>query len=340
MRMGLGLGINQQQGGGGGNSYGNDFVMTVRTTAPAETVTFPCGAGTYNAVIDWGDAGPTSTITAFDDADLAHAYAAAGDHTVRISGTFPNLVFNNAGDCLKIITVEQMGRVGWTSVASSFYGCANMTRFVAGNTDLAGDKSFLSTFRSCSALTTLDLSSLWSNGVRPVNLGSAFFGVSSLTSLNLSGFDLSQNASMGSAVRAMTALTTLLLPDNAVTTTCTNLQSMAFSSAALETFNTTGWDVSAVTDFANAFRDMGTLNIDISGFRFDALASNTVFMSGTTLATAQYDAALIEWDGIDAPNSLSWNFGTSKFTGGGAAEAAKNALVATDLWVITDGGAV
>jgi hypothetical protein len=45
-----------------------------------------------NAVIEWGD-GSTSVITTSNDADLAHEYADAGDHLVRISGAFPNIQY-------------------------------------------------------------------------------------------------------------------------------------------------------------------------------------------------------------------------------------------------------
>ena len=332
MRMGLGLGLSNSGG------WGDDFVMTVRTAATPETFTIPCAAGTYSAQIDWGDGTANSTITAFNDADLAHSYATPGDYTVRISGTFPYIYFNNLGDRLKVLTVEQMGRVGWQSMQASFYGCANMTKFIAGNNDWSGDRSFANTWRTCTLMTQCDLAGIWANGVRPTTMAFAFHTASSLVSLNLSGCDFSVNVSMGSAFRAMTALTALTLPDNAVTALCTTMNNMFYQSTSLETFNTTGWDTSGVTDFGSVLRGMGSVNVDISGWRFTAATGTTLFLEGSILATAQYDAALIEWDGVDMKDSLSLDFGTSKYTGGGAAAAARAALIATDLWVIADGG--
>lgn len=323
--------------GGGVNPWGDDFVMTVQTTGTPETFTIPCSnTGVYNATIDWGDGTADSTITTYNDADLAHSYAVPGTYTIRISGQLPSISFNNAGDCLKVRTVEQMGRVGWVGFSNSFFGCSGVTKFIAGNCDLTGDISWSGTFRGMSGLTTLNLGGL--SAVRPTSLANCFLGVSSLASLSFAGFDFSVNTNNSGAFREMTALTTLTLPNNFVSTACNTISNMFYLTAALETFNTTGWNTSAVTNFGNAFRGMGTLDVDISGFRFDAASTISLFMNGTTLTTAQYDAALIEWDGIDAPNSLNWDFGTSQYTGGGAAATARAALVATDLWVITDGG--
>jgi hypothetical protein len=88
-----------------GSIYGDDMVLEMTTTTSSESVTIPCqNVGTFNAEIDWGDA-TTSTITAYNDADLQHTYASAGAHLIRISGTFPNIYFNFSGDCLKLTKI-------------------------------------------------------------------------------------------------------------------------------------------------------------------------------------------------------------------------------------------
>jgi len=75
----------------GGSLYGSDMVLVMATTTPDETVTIPCqNVGIFDASIDWGD-GSTSAITAYNDADLAHVYADADDHIIRVSKTFPNI---------------------------------------------------------------------------------------------------------------------------------------------------------------------------------------------------------------------------------------------------------
>jgi len=55
------------------------------------------------------------------------------------------------------------------------------------------------------------------------------------------------------------------------------------------------------------------------------------------LSTANYDALLLAWSAQNPPNNININFGTSKYTGGGAVATARAALVSSG-WTITDGG--
>jgi len=60
-------------------------------------------------------------------------------------------------------------------------------------------------------------------------------------------------------------------------------------------------------------------------------------LAGGELSTVNYDALLIAWEGQVEPINMTPHFGTSKYTAGGAAAAARAALVANG-WTITDGG--
>ena len=94
--------------------------MTIATTGANETFTIPCqNNGTFNAGIEWGD-GSVSTVTSYNDASLTHTYATAGDHLIRIRGSFPNIYFNDTGDKLKVKSVENLGIVGWTKFNNAF----------------------------------------------------------------------------------------------------------------------------------------------------------------------------------------------------------------------------
>ena len=75
-------------------------------------------------MIDWGDGTATSTITAYNDADLAHVYATAGDHTISITGVFPNMyMLDNLAMAPKLKKVLNLGTVGWTNLRLAFYNC-------------------------------------------------------------------------------------------------------------------------------------------------------------------------------------------------------------------------
>ena len=80
--------------------------------------------------------------------------------------------------------------------------------------------------------------------------------------------------------------------------------------------------------------------MDISGWEVWNTASMGTWMNGAGLTTDKYDAALIAWDS-NVPGSASAvniRLGTSQYTEGGTAEAARTRLIETHGWTITDGG--
>tara|TARA_R110000744_G_scaffold151628_4_gene265189 strand:+ start:750 stop:1616 length:867 start_codon:yes stop_codon:yes gene_type:complete len=192
--MFLGLGNGVGIGGFIATLPETDFIWTVATTGAAETFTIPCkDAGVFNASVDWGD-GSTSAITAYNDADLVHTYASAGDHQIRISGTFPNVYFANAGDKLKVKSVENLGAVGWVDLGYSFNGCANLTTFVGGDSDTSTVTLMNSMFSGCTGLLSADLSGMDISSTTRLNY--AFFGCTNLASVIASGLDTSSVTSM------------------------------------------------------------------------------------------------------------------------------------------------
>ena len=243
-------------------TFTTEFAMVVTTTTANETFTIPCqDVGTFDAGIEWGD-GSVSSISAYNDAGLTHTYATAGDHLIRIHGTFPNIYFNNVGDKLKVKSVENLGDVGWQSFGSAFYGCSSMTSFTVGNTDISSVTIMTNMFRACSSLTSLDVS---------------------------------------------------------------------------------GFDTSSVTVIRNMFRDCSSLTdvVGVEGFDIEGLNtinSLTNFMTNVTLPTSRYDALLINWDAQEPFDSMSPDFGNSKYTAGSAAATARANLISNDGWTITDGG--
>ena len=265
-----------------------DLVWTVATSAANETFTIPCrDIGVFDATVEWGD-GSASAITAYNDADLAHTYASAGDHQIRISGTFPNIYFNNAGDKLKVKSVENLGVMGWENTERAFFGCSNMVSFVAGNTDTSSVTNMSNMFHTCSSLTSIDASGFDTSSA--TNMSGMFWNCSSLTSLDASSFD---------------------------TSSVTNMAGMFLSCARL-------------TDI------IGVENLNIEGL--DSTGDLHNFATGVTLPTARYDALLIAWDAQNPFDGMSPNFGSSKYTAGGASATARANLISTDGWTITDGG--
>lgn len=330
---------------GAGYLVNDNFQFTVTTTTSSETFTILCtNSGTFNATIDWGDGTSTSTITAFNDADLAHTYASAGDHNISISGTFPNMQFSNSGDVTKIKSVNNMGSVGMTTTEGMLYGATNLTSFTVGDADTSLVVSSLHMFRGCSSLTSVDLSSFDTSSV--TTMANMFRGCSSLTSLDLSSFDTSSVTTFLNFLRDCTSLTSINL-SSFDTSSVTNMSGMFRDCSSLASVDLSSFNTSSVTDMSNMFTNMnGTSSpqqatiTGIEDFDITSLSSNslTFFLRYTSISTTVYDELLVNWQGQIGYNNQNPHFGLSTYTAGSAAATARAALV-TAGWSITDEGA-
>jgi surface protein len=89
--------------------------------------------GTYKFTVNWGD-GNTDVITTWNQAQVTHTYAAIGTYTITITGFIKGWEFNNLGDRLKIMKLDQWGclRLGNDMPPLDFnrgffFGCENIT---------------------------------------------------------------------------------------------------------------------------------------------------------------------------------------------------------------------
>jgi len=259
--------------------YGTDFVMTITTTGADETFTIPCqNVGTFDASIDWGD-GSFSGITAYNDAGLAHTFASAGDHTIRISGSFPNIYFNHGGDRLKVTRVDNLGDVGWERLSRAFFGCSNMTSFASGSTDTSAVTGMDFMFRDCSSLTSLDVSGFDTSAVTGMDF--MFRDCSSLTSLDVSGFD---------------------------TSAVTNMSYMFYNCPSLTSLDVSGFDTSSVADMGEMFRDCSSLtSLDVSGFDTSAVTNMSFIFANCSSLTSLDVSGLFDTSAVTNMSYMFYN---------------------------------
>ena len=149
------------------------------------------------------------------------------------------------------------------------------------------------------------------------------------------------------------------------TSQITSMNSFFYVCARLQIIDFSGNDISTVTDLNsfNRFKfNTSTSNFDVTPFAnspiqtisnfieystvtgmqtWDAsnITNGTNCLNSSTMSTADYDATLIAWAAQSLQSGVTFHFGNSKYTAGGAAEAARTTLVSTYGLTITDGGA-
>ena len=288
------------------------FVSVWSTTVDGESITIPTQAGTFNAVVDWGDSSPPETITS--STGFVHPYTTAGDHTISITGVFPNIYLYLAADRLKLKKVLNLGTVGWTTFQNSFFGCTNLTEFTVGSTDTSAVTTFRSMFYGCSGLTSLNVSSLDTSLANSTTF--MFWGCTGLTSVDVSSWD--------------TALVD-------------NMASMFQNCSGLTSIDVSSFNTSSVANMSQMFTGcngltsiVGVEDFDITGLNSTGDLNN--FLTVGKMTTAQYDNLLVKWEAQDPFNGMTPSFGASKYTGGGAAATARQDLIDIDGWSISDGG--
>ncbi|WP_197463471.1 BspA family leucine-rich repeat surface protein [Cochleicola gelatinilyticus] len=108
-------------------------------------ITIPTNpAFSYNYSIDWGDGTNDTNVTG----DISHSYASPGIYTVKISGTFPAIYFNIAGDRQKIIEITSWGMIEWQSMENAFFGCTNLNFDAIDSPNLSQVTSLKNMFRN------------------------------------------------------------------------------------------------------------------------------------------------------------------------------------------------
>jgi hypothetical protein len=100
-------------------------IDTTKAGSAADTFVLPVtdkSAGSY--FVDWGDGGAEEEFTT--TGNKSHTYAAQGTYQIKVRGGLTSLIFNNAGDRLKLIYIDQWGNIKLTSCNAMFYNCSNM----------------------------------------------------------------------------------------------------------------------------------------------------------------------------------------------------------------------
>ena len=316
------------------------FIFKITTTTSPQTFVIPCvDEGTFNATVDYGDGTGSQAVTAYNDSNLTHSFATAGQHTITIDGTFPNVRFNdNVASRVLVDEVVDLGDVGWVNFYRAFRDCTNLTTFNGGTADTSSVTTMQQMVFNCNSLTSLDLSNFDTSSVS--NIIQMFYGCSSLTSLDLSGFDTSSVTTMYAMFFNCSDLTSLNL-SNFDPSSVTDMSYMFNNCSSLTALDLSNFDTSSVNNMVNMFRSCSSLtSLDLSNFD----TSNVTIMPGmfqscsslTSLNVSSFDTsnvtvmAYMFYNCSSLTNLDIKHFDISSVTNGtGFLQYANNALTTT-----------
>ncbi len=263
------------------------FVTTWETTTVNESITIPTTGDGYNYTVNWGDGSMPETGKT---GDATHEYAAAGEHTVSITGDFPRIYFNNVKpNATKILAIATWGNIAWTSMESAFRGCSKLTSTGTDLPDLSGvtDMSFMF------ALADLFNGDISGWDVSNVNNMEDMFALAFTFNQDLSNWDVSN-------VNNMEAMFSIALAFNGDlsnwnVSSVNNMQRM-FSDALAFNQDLSNWDVSMVTDMSFMFRNSVSLPIAFNGDigNWDVSSVNNMF--GMFTFATEFNQDLSNWD--------------------------------------------
>ena len=254
------------------------FIFEIDTTnsgSANDTFVLPLVSGeSYDFTIDWGDG--VESISGSTLTGATNTYTSPGIYTIKISGTFPRIYFNNGGDRSKITDISQWGEVLWNNMEGSFYGCNNLDISATDYPILSGVTDARNMFRECSSLVYNSSISGWTTS--NIQLFNSMFRDMNFDQ-NLGSWDMSS---------------------------ASNIEFMFHGNT---TFNNGGspsiadWDTSNITGggMAYLFKGASTFNQPLSGWTINVNSLDSVFYQASS-----FNQPLDMWDvsGIGAFNVL------------------------------------
>ena len=245
-----------------------DFVTTWRVGAADLGITIPTFTGaTYDYTVDWGDATTTNNHTG----DATHTYTTQDDYEVRISGAFPRIYFNNAGDRMKIIAINQWGDQQWTSMANAFQGATNLAGQATDEPDLSMVTNMANMFNRAAAFNQ-DIGS-W-NVSNVINMSSMFAGTG-VFNQDIGSWNVSNVINMSSM----------------------------FARAGSFNQDIGRWNVGSVTDMNDMFISSRSFNQAIGGWD----VSKVIDMTNMLSTTRVFNQAIGDWD-VSAVRDMDFMF--------------------------------
>ena len=189
-----------------------------------------------------------------------------GAYRLNEEGTIPEWTSENHNlDIKEVVFDDSFAQARPTNCFGWFYHCDSLKVIYGIRNLITSDVTDMSAmFMGCSSLTTLDVSGFDTHNV--TKMVSMFCGCSSLTTLDVSGFDTHKVTDMSYMFWECSNLTTLDV-SGFDTYNVTDIVSMFGRCHSLTTLDVSGFDTHNVTDINGMFSGCsGLKTLDVSGF--------------------------------------------------------------------------
>jgi hypothetical protein len=314
------------------------FEVEVTTTGLSQDMTIEF-IGNAGMTIEWGD-GNTDVMSL---STITHTYDDIDIYNIRMGGDCGKFSFDNSNAQAAVTGINSVinGIVNINDCSSMFELCTNLIGEIpAGLFDnCPGALDFEATFFD-TGLSGPIPANLFDQNTLVTSFGGTFLLSPSLTSIPAGLFDNCPNVLIFSNVfnscvgitsgvpaglfdnnplvtsfkYAFVGMAIAVLPPNLLDNN-PNMQDLEgmFSSCGIDTANASTWDIGSVTTMEFLF-------------------------SGCDITTDEYDDILVAWESQAHQTGVTFHI-SSEYTTGGAAEAARDALI-LDSWVINDDGGI
>ena len=265
---------------------------------------------TYNYNVNWGDGTTSSGLTG----DTIHTYTTPGTYTVKITGTFPAINFQNQFDRLKILQVKNWGSIKWSTMGYAFFGCENLTITATDAPDLSNVTSLQNMFINCISFnqsinhwdvsTVTNMSSIF-QGATSFNQPLNSWNTSSVTTMSYMFYDCTNfnqplNSWNTSSVKYMPNMFYNCTNFNQPLTTNGNnwntssVQNMTGMFAYASSFNQplNSWNTISVGSMANMFQGASVFNQPLNSWNTSVVTNMDRMFDGA----AVFNQSLNSWN--------------------------------------------
>jgi surface protein len=282
---------------------------------------------TWEEVTNSGNSG-----SAIGDSITIITFATPGTYSVSITpggGTFTRIIFNNAGDKEKILSVDQWGDIAWSSMESAFDGCSNLNCDAVDVPDLSSVTSFHSMFRGCENLNgPLNIGN-WSTNL-VIDMTRMFSGAS-IFNQNIGNWNTEQVNNMSSMFENANSFNQDIGNWNMEQV---NSMSNMFHNANSFNQDIGSWNTFNVKFMNAMFFLASSFNQDIGNWELNLDVNMNNMLDSCGMDCANYSATLKGWSDnpITPTNRNLHAFGREY---GNDAVDARNHLIAIKSWTIT-----